>query len=185
MFIWRLSVYRYPSVRFFFSDQFKILADDQLHYKSSRIKKKVGVTTTTYPTTPSYTRHIAIFAVFGCFWPVWRPVAQPNNYILTKLFYQSKGKTFPVILQSLWICYLMSFKSYAKKTFVWKVSKLIRQKFSGLSINKWGFLGCISISESQVDVSVGCLSISESQVDVSVGCISIRESKKKVLDFVF
>ena len=40
----------------------------QLHYKSSGKKYFVGVTTTTYHTTPSYTHHIAIFAVFDCFY---------------------------------------------------------------------------------------------------------------------
>ena len=91
--------------------------------KHSEKKLWVGVTTRTHHTTPSYTRHIAIFAVLDCFWHVWRPVAQPHNYFLRKLFYQSKGKTFPVILHLLSICYLNAFKSNVKKTVISDVPK--------------------------------------------------------------
>ena len=84
---------------------------------------QVGVTTRTHHTTPSYTRHIVIFAVFDCFLHVWRPVAQPHNYFLRKLFYQSKGKTFPVILHPVSICLLNRFKSNVKKTVISEVPK--------------------------------------------------------------
>ena len=87
----------------------------QLHYKSFRKKLWMGVTTRKYHTTFSYTRRITIFAGFDWFWPAWRPVAQPNNYFLRKLFYQSKGKSFPVILHTISICYQKYFKTYAKK----------------------------------------------------------------------
>ena len=72
-------VYRYPSVIFFISDQFKILAGDQLHYKSSGKKIFRGgnhYNTPHYPLIHTPYRHIAIFAVLGCFWHVWRPIAQ-------------------------------------------------------------------------------------------------------------
>ena len=110
---YRLSVY--PS-DFFISDQFKILADDQLYYKSCRIRKKVGGNHYNIPHyPPSYTHHIAIFAVFDCFWLVWRPVAPPNELLCIFWFYQSKGKVHAVILHTLPICLFVYFRSYAKK----------------------------------------------------------------------
>ena len=90
-----------------------------INYIINHPEKIWGVgATRTYHIISSYTRHIAIFAVFDCFLHVWRPVAQPHNYFLRKLFYQSKGKTFPVILHPVSICYLNAFKSNVKKTFV-------------------------------------------------------------------
>ena len=62
-----LSVIVYPCVIFFISDQFKILAGDQLHYKSSGKKIFRGgnhYNTPHYPLIHTPYRHICCFGLF-------------------------------------------------------------------------------------------------------------------------